>query len=390
MTAIVSAVTLYNNSHINHVVDPSPSSSPSFSFLQLMNSSLDAILATGSEAIGGYSNGGYGGSGGAITSETERRRSSAPSGAVALYTHQQHPLAETPSTGISSAPALDSFHHAITQDLPPPSPSPLAYHPAPSQDILYSSSSPSQPNPTAVTLDMHHESSSTSNSTTSKRTAPDEYAEGSSSRSSKKNRKSRTVSVAAEDKDIPAAEKHQFPASSSSSPVVHQKEEEKQSASQPPSAAMKPPVPPRSPSPPHDLHKPAVPSPLCPSVAAPCIPPRPLTRRRSRSNEIALLKFALDPWLRLSRSLEGSKAAAAGSCKQAFNPATFPSAGNLRDLRAPRSYAPSYSNDYSVDSCGGFELSLPFNFGATASEITFGGFGSGDLAAGVKWNLVDA
>lgn len=414
MTAIVSAVSLYNTSHIN-VVDPSPSSS--FSFLQLMNSSLDAILATGSEAIGGYSAGGYG-AGGAITMETERRRSSAPSGAVGLATHQDQPLAESPSAAITGTAvplfhSSDSFHHAIAQETQgvttnpasPTHPTSLAYHhqpnhpihvSSPSPDLLYSSSSISSPSPSnimSVTSVMHEATPSTSNSTTAsttKRTAPDEYAEGSSSRSSKKNRKSRMVVVAGEDenvdKPVAAAEKQQV--SSSSSNPVHQKEEAKQSASQPPSPTTRPPSPPRSPSPPHD-HKPAVPSPLCPSVSAPCIPSRPtLTRRRSRGSEIALLKFALDPWLRLSRSLDGAKTVAGAGCKQAFNPATFPSTGNLRELRMSRSCASPLSSDFG-GSCGGFELSLPFNFGGATSDITFG-FGNGDLAGGVKWNLVDA
>lgn len=407
MTAIVSAVSLYNTSHIN-VVDPAPS--PSFSFLQLMNSSLDAILATGTEAIGGYSTGGYG-AGGAITMETERRRSSAPSGAVGLATQEDQPLAESPSaaaiTGTAAPlfPSVDSFHHAIAQETQgvtsaPASPTQLAYHhqpnhsihvSSPSPDLLYSSS-PSQSNIMSVTSLMH-ESPSTSNSTTAsttKRTAPDEYAEGSSSRSSKKNRKSRMVVVASEDenvdKPVVAAEKQQV--LSPSSMPVQQKEETKQSASQPPSSTVRPPSPPRSPSPPHD-HKPAIPSPLCPAVATPCMPSRPsLSRRRSRSNEIALLKFALDPWLRLSRSLDGSKPIGGVGCKQAFNPATFPAAGNLRELRMSRSCASPLSSDFG-SSCGGFELSLPFNFGGATSDITFG-FGNGDLAGGVKWNLVDA
>ncbi|KAG8931122.1 hypothetical protein FRC01_001823 [Tulasnella sp. 417] len=377
-----------------------------------MNSSLDAILATGTEAIGAYSTSGYG-VGGAIPMETERRRSSAPSGAVGLATQQDQPTAESASAAVSgtAVPLFDSFHHAIAQETQgvtttpasPTHPTSLAYHhhqpnhPSPSPDLLYSSSisSPSPNTTTTMSVTcLKHDSPSTSNSTTSsttKRTAPDEYAEGSSSRSSKKNRKSRMVGVAGEDDkaDRPpvAAEKQQV--LSPSSKLVHQKEEAKQSASQPPSSANKPPAPPRSPSPPHD-HKPAVPSPLCPpSMSSPCIPSRPtLTRRRSRGSEIALLKFALDPWLRLSRSLDGSKAVAGPGSKQAFNPATFPSTGNLRDLRTPRSCASSLSSDFG-NSCGGFELSLPFNFGGATSDITFG-FGNGDLAGGVKWNLVDA
>ncbi|KAG8948019.1 hypothetical protein FRC04_010061 [Tulasnella sp. 424] len=368
-----------------------------------MNSSLDAILATGSEAIGGYATGGYG-AGGAITTETERRRSSAHCGAVVGLATQQQPLAESASAEITGTAVypVDSFHHATaqeTQDVTttPASPShtsPLPYHhpsnhpvhtsPPPSQDLLYSSSPSNAMSVTSVI----HEASSTSNSTatsTTKRTAPDEYAEGSSSRSSKKNRKSRMV-VIADDKTPPAAEKQ--PVSSSSMPV-QQKEVEKQSASQPPSTTVKPPAPPRSPSPPHDLHKPAIPSPLCPVAAAPCIPSRPsLSRRRSRSSEIALLKFALDPWLRLSRSLDGSKPVGGPGCKQAFNPATFPSAGNLRELRMSRSCASTFSSNFG-NSYDGFELSLPFNFGGATSDITFG-FGNGDLAGGVKWNLVDA
>ncbi|KAG9044581.1 hypothetical protein FS837_007899 [Tulasnella sp. UAMH 9824] len=341
MTAIVSAVSLYNTSHIN-VVDPSPSSSPSFSFLQLMNSSLDAILATGTEAIGGYSAGGYG-VGGAITMETERRRSSAPSGAVGLATQQDQPLAESPSAAITgtAVPLLDSFHHAIAQETQgvttnpasPTHPTSLAYHhqpnhpihvSSPSPDLLYSSSisSPSPSNIMSVTSVMH-EAPSTSNSTTAsttKRTAPDEYAEGSSSRSSKKNRKSRMVVVAGEDenvdKPVVAAEKQQVSSSSSSSSKpVHQKEETKQ-------------------------------------------------------------------------SLDGAKTVAGAGCKQAFNPATFPATGNLRELRMSRSCASPLSSDFG-GSCGGFELSLPFNFGGATSDITFG-FGNGDLAGGVKWNLVDA
>lgn len=132
--------------------------------------------------------------------------------------------------------------------------------------------------------------------------------------------------------------------------------------------------PPRSPSPPRS-HRPVVPSPLAPpepqaeepvvathqaySFALPVTPPPRPVRRRSRASEIALLKFALDPWLRLSRSLSDGKpiCRSAPTPSAPFNPATFPRAGNLRELRRGRN-------------------GLPFSFISCEAEA--------------KWNTVDA
>ncbi|KAG8906821.1 hypothetical protein FRB99_005995 [Tulasnella sp. 403] len=155
--------------------------------------------------------------------------------------------------------------------------------------------------------------------------------------------------------------------------------------------------PPRSPSPPRHLSsRPAISSPLSsdppPNVTTPdsCPCPntdeltlRPPTRRRSRSSEIALLKFALDPWLRLSRALEASSAAAmkSANCSGAFNPATYPSNGNLRELRRCDPFV-------APGGAGRFNLSLPFSFGCDSTPPVSTGPVADALSA-VKWSLVD-
>ncbi|KAG8988880.1 hypothetical protein FRB95_014533 [Tulasnella sp. JGI-2019a] len=135
----------------------------------------------------------------------------------------------------------------------------------------------------------------------------------------------------------------------------------------------------RPPSPPRThTCRPAVSSPLSSAPAPPIAPPRP-RRRSSRSNQIALLKFALDPWLRLSRNLGpqsgsgvGSAASGSsngGSCRPTvFNPATWPSAGNLRELRNSDPFAASFG---------------------TGLDMGMGGMGVGDFHTH-QWNLVDA
>ncbi|KAG8856612.1 hypothetical protein FRB96_006372 [Tulasnella sp. 330] len=154
-----------------------------------------------------------------------------------------------------------------------------------------------------------------------------------------------------------------------------------------------PPLAPRSPSPPNrppspprsHTSRPAVSSPLSSAPTTPPPAPNRPRRRSSRSNQIALLKFALDPWLRLSRNLgpqsggspnSNDRAGAdSTSCRPGiFNPATWPSAGNLRELRNSDPFSSSFGN--------GLDMDLGMNG-------MMGGMGVVDLHTH-QWNLVDA
>ncbi|KAG8928000.1 hypothetical protein FRC02_007481 [Tulasnella sp. 418] len=127
--------------------------------------------------------------------------------------------------------------------------------------------------------------------------------------------------------------------------------------------------------------RPSIPSPLCPSSQQFSHPPSPTPRRRSRCKEIGLFKLALDPWLRLSRALDTiqpdispvSRLSSADQKSQVFNPATFPSAGNLRELRKKEPV-----------------LQLPFTFDDESNRIRASALRFGDPFGSSPWGVVDA
>jgi hypothetical protein len=80
-------------------------------------------------------------------------------------------------------------------------------------------------------------------------------------------------------------------------------------------------------------------------------PQRSPSPPRNSTSQLELVKLALDPWLKLYRSLQAEKDSVERTAIVMPNPAIFPRCGNIRDLRNPFSSIPPYPVDPTLTHC---------------------------------------